>query len=115
MSAHNLFNAARVICESFTYDPGHSDLDDEQPIAIHCTLGDWRRLNSALMLAGQRSEPEGVALNAILDMWETHKADVETNDANQPEAYDMMCDLLDKALDTRRRPQHDSSAQNSDS
>ena len=56
----NLFNAARKICESFTYDPGHSDLDNEQPIAIHCTLGDWRRLNSALMLAGQRADqPEG--------------------------------------------------------
>jgi hypothetical protein len=54
----NLFNAARKICESFIYDPGHSDLDNEQPIAIHCTLGDWRRLNSALMLAGQRAEPE---------------------------------------------------------
>jgi hypothetical protein len=60
----NLFNAARRICEAFTYDPGHSDLDNEQPIAIHCTLGDWRRLNSALMLAGQRAEPEGVFITA---------------------------------------------------
>jgi hypothetical protein len=63
----NLFNAARKICESFIYDPGHSDLDDEQPIHIHCTLGDWRRLNSALMLAGQRAEPEDKDIKAMFD------------------------------------------------
>jgi hypothetical protein len=63
----NLFNAARKICESFTYDPGHSDLDNEQPIAIHCTLGDWRRLNSALMLAGQRADqPEAAATGYVV-------------------------------------------------
>jgi hypothetical protein len=70
----NLFTAARKICESFTYDPGHSDLDNEQPIAIHCTLGDWRRLNSALMLAGQRADqPEDrLTTKAVLNAMQDH-------------------------------------------
>ena len=61
----SLFDAARRICESFTYDPGHSDLDNEQPIAIHCTLGDWRSLNLELMLARQGAQPEGGASVAV--------------------------------------------------
>lgn len=40
---------AAVIRDAFKYDPGHSDLDNEQPIHISVTLGDWRRLNYALM------------------------------------------------------------------
>lgn len=32
-----------AVCDGFTYDPGHSDLDDEQPIKVHMTLGDYRR------------------------------------------------------------------------
>jgi hypothetical protein len=27
----------------FVYDPGQSDLDDEQPIHVSMTLGDYRR------------------------------------------------------------------------
>ena len=34
--------------DAFNYDPGHSDLDREQPINISVTLGDWRDLNAAL-------------------------------------------------------------------
>ena len=40
-----LVKAARPFVEGFTYDPGHSDLDNEQPIHVQVTLGDWRRLN----------------------------------------------------------------------
>lgn len=32
-----------AIVEGFVYDPGHSDLDDEQPIHVRMTLGDYRR------------------------------------------------------------------------
>jgi hypothetical protein len=42
--------AIEAICKGFTYDPGHSDLDDEQPINVSITLGDYRR---ALRLAYQ--------------------------------------------------------------
>jgi hypothetical protein len=31
------------IVDGFTYDPGHSDLDDEQPVYISMTLGDYRQ------------------------------------------------------------------------
>ena len=44
----SLIDAAKAIRDAFHYDPGHSDLDDEQPITIHVTLGQWRRLNLAL-------------------------------------------------------------------
>jgi hypothetical protein len=44
----SLAKAAAKIRDAFTYDPGHSDLDDEQPIHITVTLGDWRNLNHAL-------------------------------------------------------------------
>ena len=30
------------------YDPGHSDLDDEQPEAIHTTLGELRKIDMLL-------------------------------------------------------------------
>jgi hypothetical protein len=43
-----LYDAAKVFRDAFHYDPGHSDLDDEQPIHITVTLGDWRRLNYLL-------------------------------------------------------------------
>ena len=38
-----LREALGVIAKGFTYDPGHSDLDDEQPIHVSMTLGDYRR------------------------------------------------------------------------
>lgn len=44
----NIADAARRFRDAFTYDPGHSDLDDEQPISISVTLGDWRKLDLAL-------------------------------------------------------------------
>jgi hypothetical protein len=33
----------RAVCAGFTYDPGHSDLDDEQHITVRMTLGEYRR------------------------------------------------------------------------
>ena len=49
-----LVEASSPFRDAFTYDPGHSDLDDEQPITITVTLGDWRRLDLAL----PQSEPQ---------------------------------------------------------
>jgi hypothetical protein len=40
--------AALNIRGRFAYNPGHSDLDDDQPITIHAKLGDWRRLDRAV-------------------------------------------------------------------
>ena len=33
----------RAVDQGYTYDPGSSDLDDEQPIHVRMTLGDYRR------------------------------------------------------------------------
>jgi len=38
----SIFRILTVIEDGFTYDPGHSDLDDEQPITVSMTLGDYR-------------------------------------------------------------------------
>lgn len=51
-NSYTLKQAAEKIRDAFTYDPGHSDLDNEQPITIHVTLGDWRKLNMALASQG---------------------------------------------------------------
>lgn len=40
----------RAVVAGYPYNPGHSDLDDEQPIHVRMTLGDYRlacRLRSA--------------------------------------------------------------------
>ena len=34
---------AKAVVAGFDYDPGHSDLDNEQPITVRMTLGDYRR------------------------------------------------------------------------
>jgi hypothetical protein len=34
---------AQAVKDGFDYDPGDSDLDDEQPIYVNMTLGDYRR------------------------------------------------------------------------
>lgn len=31
------------VCKGHSYDPGQSDLDDEQPINVRMKLGDYRR------------------------------------------------------------------------
>jgi hypothetical protein len=63
-SYRNLRAAAEKFRDAFTYDPGHSDLDNEQPIHVTVTLGDWRKLNWALMMAecdGPRDEAKRFA------------------------------------------------------
>lgn len=51
-----LVKAASAIRDAFNYDPGHSDLDNEQPIHISTTLGAWRRLNHALFFPKHAAE-----------------------------------------------------------
>jgi hypothetical protein len=34
--------------DGFAYDPGHSDLDNQQPIHVRATLGWYRRAHRAL-------------------------------------------------------------------
>ncbi len=41
--ARDVLPVLQAVCNGFVYDPGHSDLDDKQPIAVHMTLGDYRR------------------------------------------------------------------------
>lgn len=38
----------RAVVNGMVYDPGHSDLDDEQPIHVSMTLGDYRRARRLL-------------------------------------------------------------------
>lgn len=45
----DLIKVATEIRDAFEYNPGHSDLDNEQPIHFCIPLGTWRRLNYALM------------------------------------------------------------------
>jgi len=54
-----LLKVARVICDAFDYNPGHSDLDANQPIWIGVTLGDWRKLHFALATIKSESESSG--------------------------------------------------------
>lgn len=49
------YHALAVFRDGFEYDHGHSDLDDEQPIDIRATLGDWRKINALLTKAGDKS------------------------------------------------------------
>lgn len=51
----DLVTAALPFRDGFTYDPDHSDLDNEQPIHPHVKLGDWRRLNRVLTKYGGTS------------------------------------------------------------
>lgn len=44
----DLVKVATKIRDAFTYDPGHSDLDNEQPIHICVPLGTWRQLSFIL-------------------------------------------------------------------
>lgn len=46
--ALTLGKAAGPVIAGFTYDPGTSDLDDEQPIIVRMTLGEYRRLRALL-------------------------------------------------------------------
>ena len=39
---------ATAIVKGFETDPGHSDLDNEQPINVSMTLGDYRKARNVL-------------------------------------------------------------------
>ena len=43
-----LLESVRAVVAGYRYDPGDSDLDDEQPINVHITLGEYRRLRRLL-------------------------------------------------------------------
>jgi hypothetical protein len=43
-----LKEALRPFFDGFSYDPGYSDLDNEQPITVRLQLGDWRRARRVL-------------------------------------------------------------------
>lgn len=42
-AAPELLSSLKTAVAGFDYNPGHSDLDDEQPISLRITLGDYRR------------------------------------------------------------------------
>ncbi len=39
---HDVNPLIEAVTEGFDYGPGHSDLDNEQPITVQLTLGDYR-------------------------------------------------------------------------
>ena len=39
----DVFPLLEAVRYGYEYDPGDSDLDDEQPISVSITLGDYRR------------------------------------------------------------------------
>ena len=41
--SRDILPALLAITEGYDYTPGDSDLDDEQPIHVRMTLGDYRR------------------------------------------------------------------------
>jgi len=43
-----LQRVANAVVRGFEYDPGHPDLDNEQPIHVSMTLGDYRRARRLL-------------------------------------------------------------------
>ncbi len=44
----NIIPLLESMQSGFTYDPGHSDLDNEQPIHVRMTLGDYCRATNLL-------------------------------------------------------------------
>lgn len=47
----------KAIVDGFLYDPGHSDLDNEQPINVRMTLGDYRRASGLLYELNKNPQP----------------------------------------------------------
>ena len=48
---HDALNMIAVaVVVGYDYSPGDSDLDDEQPIHVRMTLGDWRRASRTVMV-----------------------------------------------------------------
>jgi hypothetical protein len=55
----DLLTTARKIRDAFTYDPGHSDLDREQPIHITIPLGTYRDLTYLVTAIDMEIEQSG--------------------------------------------------------
>lgn len=45
-----LLIGACVVIAGYDYNPGDSDLDDEQPIHVRMTLGDYRKIKRAVYM-----------------------------------------------------------------
>jgi hypothetical protein len=43
MTLRDILPLLEAVTKGYTYDPGSSDLDDEQPIHVSMTLGEYRR------------------------------------------------------------------------
>ena len=43
-----MLSILKAVFNGYTYDPGDSDLDDEQPISVSITLGDYRKVTRLL-------------------------------------------------------------------
>lgn len=56
---NDLIKIAAKFRDGFTYDPGHSDLDNEQPIHVRVTLGDWRALSYVLGQLERETQSSG--------------------------------------------------------
>lgn len=56
----DLIKVASKLRDAFEHNPGHSDLDNEQPIHISTTLGTWRELSYILgqIERAHRTPPE---------------------------------------------------------
>lgn len=52
-AAPDLADALAPLVHAFSDHPGISDLDDEQPIHIPVTLGQWRKAHMALLKASK--------------------------------------------------------------
>ncbi len=46
--ANNVQPILVALVDGYSYDPGDSDLDNEQPISVRMTLGDYRRASALL-------------------------------------------------------------------
>ncbi len=44
----SVISVLKAVADGMDYDPGHSDLDNEQPINVSMTLGDYRKAKRLL-------------------------------------------------------------------
>jgi hypothetical protein len=63
-------------------DPGTSDLDNEQPVSISMTLGDWRRLRLAVAQYIRSEQP--VIIQMALGDWDRLRTAINTIAVNPP-------------------------------
>lgn len=51
---NRLIDGCKAVVSGFIYDPGQSDLDDEQPIHVSMNLGQYRRIRGLIGKLDQR-------------------------------------------------------------